>query len=139
MTDQRRREDLARDVWSMMADMVINHDRKREVAEATGISFAKTRALRRVAHRALSMGELATLLSMDPPNVTTLIDDLESAGLVRRQPHPTDRRVWLVEATAVGRRIARQADDILERPPAGLRGLSAPDLEELRRILALVG
>lgn len=139
MTDQRRREDLARDVWSMMADMVINHDRKREVAEATGISFAKTRALRRVAHRALSMGELATLLSMDPPNVTTLIDDLQAAGLVRRQPHPTDRRVWLVGATAVGRRIARQADDILERPPAGLRGLSAPDLEELRRILALVG
>ena len=139
MTDQRRREDLARDVWSMMADMVINHDRKREVAEATGISFAKTRALRRVAHRALSMGELATLLSMDPPNVTTLIDDLQAAGLVRRQPHPTDRRVWLVEATSVGRRIARQADDILERPPAGLRGLSAPDLEELRRILALVG
>ena len=139
MTDQRHSEDLAREVWSIMADMVVNHDRKREVAEATGISFAKTRALRRVAHRPLSMGELAALLSMDPPNVTTLIDDLQTAGLVRRQPHPTDRRVSLVEVTPTGRRIARQADAILDRPPAGLRGLSASDLEELRRILSLVG
>ena len=139
MTSDPRTEDLARDVWSTMADLVINHDRKREVAEATGISFAKTRALRRVAHQPLSMGELATLLTMDPPNVTTLIDDLQNAGLVQRRPHLTDRRVMLVVATAAGRRIARQADDILDRPPAGLVTLPARDLEELRRILASVG
>ena len=139
MTSNPRTEDLARDVWSTMADLVINHDRKREVAEATGISFAKTRALRRIARQPLPMGELATLLTMDPPNVTTLIDDLQDAGLVQRRPHPTDRRVMLVVATAAGRRIARQADDILDRPPAGLVALPARDLEELRRILASIG
>ena len=139
MTPGLRREELARDVWSTMADLVINHDRKREVVEATGISFAKTRALRRVSPQPLSMGELASLLAMDPPNVTTLIDDLQIAGLVRRRPHPTDRRVMLVEATATGRRIARQAEDILDRPPVGLVNLPVADLEELRRILTLVG
>ncbi len=130
--------DVAREVWSTLADLVINHDRKREVAEATGISFAKTRALRRVALEPLSMGELATLLVMDPPNVTTLVDDLQEAGLVRRQPHPSDRRVMLVVATPSGRRLAQLADDILERPPAGLVRLPVADLEELRRILTLV-
>lgn len=130
--------DLARDVWAMMADLVIDHDRKREVAEATGISFAKTRALRRVARQPLSMGELATLLTMDPPNVTTLVDDLQSAGLVRRQPLASDRRVLLVVATPAGQRIAQQANDILGRPPVGLADLATADLEELRRILTLV-
>ncbi len=139
MTDHPRPEDLARDVWSIMADLVINHDRKREVAEATGISFAKTRALRRVAHQPLSMGELASSLTMDPPNVTTLIDDLQEAGLVRRQPHPSDRRVMLVVATPAGRRIARQAEDILDRPPAGLVNLAVADLAALLSILTLGG
>ena len=52
----------------------------------------------------MPMGELAALLGMDPPNLTTVIDDLERSGLVERQAHPTDRRVKLVAATAGERR-----------------------------------
>jgi DNA-binding MarR family transcriptional regulator len=82
------------------------------------------------------MGELALLLGMDPPNVTTLVDDLQSVGLVQRQPHHADRRVMLVVATRAGAKIARQANDILERPPAGLLNLPLAELEELRRLLS---
>ena len=46
--------------------------------------------------------ELAALLAVDPPNLTPVVDDLEQAGLVERQPHPTDRRVKLVVATTEG-------------------------------------
>ena len=75
---------------------------------------------------------------MDPPNLTTLVDDLERSGLVERQPHPTDRRVKLVVATADGAARAHQAEEILERPPAGLFELPADELETLVRILARV-
>jgi len=65
-------------------------------------------------------------------------DDLESAGLAQRRPHPTDRRAKLVEATRKGKALARQADAILATPPAGLSALDADDLETLRRILTRV-
>jgi DNA-binding MarR family transcriptional regulator len=67
-----------------------------------------------------------------------LVDDLESLGLVRRRPHPTDRRAKVVEATRKGKTMARQADDILRTPPPALSDLSADDLEALQRILTTI-
>jgi DNA-binding MarR family transcriptional regulator len=84
------------------------------------------------------MRELAGLLGMDPPNLTTLVDDLESSGLVERQPHPTDRRVKLVVATPEGAALARRANKVLERPPAAIFELPVDELETLARILAQV-
>jgi DNA-binding MarR family transcriptional regulator len=131
-----RRDRAAREAWQAMADLVLNNERRREVSEQVGLSFGKIRALRRIARRPMPMSELASLLSVDPPNLTALVDDLEGAGLVERQAHPTDRRVKLVAATADGAALAHQADEILARPPAGLCALPADDLESLVRILA---
>jgi DNA-binding MarR family transcriptional regulator len=83
----------------------------------------------------MSMGELAAVLGIDPPNATTLVADMESQGLVRRRPHPTDGRAKLVEATRKGKDLARRADAILATPPPALNKLSAEDLDTLRRIL----
>jgi DNA-binding MarR family transcriptional regulator len=130
--------DAAREAWLLMSDLVLDNQRRREVADAVGISFGRARAVRRVARRPMSMGELASALGIDRPNATVVVDDLESMGLVRRQPHPTDRRTKLVEATRKGKALARRADAILATPPAALRGLDAEDLEALRRILARV-
>jgi DNA-binding MarR family transcriptional regulator len=121
-----------------MGDLVLDNQRRREVSEKVGLSFGKLRALRRIASRPMRMRELAGLLGMDPPNLTTLVDDLESSGLVERQPHPTDRRVKLVVATPEGAELARQAKKVLERPPAALFDLPVDELETLARILAQV-
>ena len=125
----------AREVWLLMSDLVLDNQRRREVADAVGISFGRTRAIRRLAKRPMSMRELAAALGIDPPNATVVIDDLESQGFVRRRPHPTDRRAKLVEATRKGKDLARRVDAILATPPAGLSALSAKDLDALRRIL----
>jgi DNA-binding MarR family transcriptional regulator len=130
---------VAREVWLLMSDLVLEHGRRREVAEAVGISFGRARAVRRLARRPMSMGELAAALGIDPPNATVVVDDLESQGLVRRRPHPTDRRAKVVEATPDGQELARRADDILGTPPAALAALGADDLAALRRILERVG
>ena len=127
--------DTARDLWLMMSDLVLENTRRREVSDALGMSFGRTRAIRRLARQPMTMRELADALGIDPPNATTLVDDLERQGLVTRQPHPTDRRAKLVEATKQGKAAARKADDILATPPPGLTALSPDDLETLRALL----
>jgi DNA-binding MarR family transcriptional regulator len=122
-----------------MSDLVLDHSRRRDVSDALGMSFGKARAVRRVARTPMSMGELAAALNIDPPNATVLVDDLEAAGLVRRRPHPTDRRAKVVEATRKGKAMARRADEILATPPPALAELDAADLDALRRILIRVG
>ena len=126
---------VSREVWRLMSDLVLDHDRRRQVSQALGMSFSRTRALRRLAHHSLSMGELAAALDIDRPNATVLVDDLETQGLVRRRPHPTDRRAKLVEATRKGKALARRADAILSTPPPELADMDAADLETLHRIL----
>src|ERR1700722_922387 len=139
MTKASARHDRsAREAWHAMAALVLDNERRREVSEQTGVTFARMRALRRIARRPMPMRELASLIGVDPPNLTAVVDDLERAGLVERQAHPTDRRVKLVVATTKGAALAQQADDILDRPPAGLLDLPADDLETLRCILARV-
>lgn len=128
----------SREVWLLMSDLVLDHERRREVSEALGISFGRARAIRRLARQPMSMGELAGALGIDPPNATVIVDDLESLGLVRRRPHPTDRRAKVVEATRKGKEMARHADTILGTPPRALSALSTDDLEALRRILESV-
>ena len=128
--------DNAREAWLLMSDLVLDNQRRRQVAAATGISFGRTRAVRRLADQPMSMRELADTLGIDPANATAVVVDLESMGLVQRRPHPTDGRVKLVEATRKGKALAKRANEILATPPPELSALSAEDLETLRRILA---
>jgi DNA-binding MarR family transcriptional regulator len=125
----------SREVWLLMSDLVLENTRRREVSEALGMSFGRTRAIRRLARAPMSMRELADALGIDPPNATVVVADLEAQGLVRRRPHPTDGRAKLVEATRKGKELARRADAILATPPPALGALGADDLQALRRIL----
>jgi DNA-binding MarR family transcriptional regulator len=126
---------LSHAVWLQLSDLVLDQGRRRQVSDELGLSFGRTRALRRLARRPLSMGELAARLGIDPPNATTLVAELESLGLVRRRPHPTDGRAKMVEATPEGLEMARRADEILATPPAALSALDDHDLQTLQEIL----
>jgi DNA-binding MarR family transcriptional regulator len=128
-------EDLARRAWRAMSDIVLDHDRKVEVAEALDLSFARVRALRRLAMEPHTLRALAERLAADPPYVTLIVDDLEKRGLVQRTPHPEDRRAKVVALTAAGRTAAARADAILDEPPAALRNAPAEDLAALLRVL----
>ena len=129
----------AREAWLLMSDLVLDNERRREVADTVGMTFGRARTIRRVARRPLSMSELAEALGIDRSNATVVVDDLEAQGYVRRRAHPTDRRAKLVEATAKGRKLARRAEAILATPPAALSTLGDDDLATLREILERVG
>jgi len=126
---------LARRAWRALSELALDRDRKVAVADALGLSWTRVLAVRRLAVEPQTQRELAERLSADPPYVTLMVDDLEKRGLVRRKPHPTDRRAKLVELTASGRAAAARADAILDEPPAELHGVPDADLEAVLRVL----
>jgi DNA-binding MarR family transcriptional regulator len=127
--------DLASRAWRAMSNVILDHDRKVAVSEALGLSFARVRTLRRLSESPQTLRQLSKSLVSDPPYVTLIIDDLEKQGLVKRTPHPEDRRAKLVQLTAAGRAAAARADAILDEPPAALRELPTEDLETLLRVV----
>jgi DNA-binding MarR family transcriptional regulator len=127
--------DIAGRVWRAMSDLVLSENRKATVAAELGLSFSRSRALRRLTGDPLTLRELAARLNADPPYVTVIVDDLEQRGLVQRTPHPHDRRAKLVQLTKAGRSVAARADAILDEPPAALRELPAAELAALARTL----
>lgn len=76
-------------------------DRMRAaLAHRAGISETDLDALEYLeAEGPLTQRDLGERLSITSGAVTMLIDRLEAAGLVRRGPHPTDRRYVLLELT----------------------------------------
>lgn len=57
----------------------------------------------------LSLGDLAGCMSFAKSNATQLVDNLESARLVKRVPDPRDRRSTLLDLTEEGHRCQESA------------------------------
>jgi DNA-binding MarR family transcriptional regulator len=53
----------------------------------------------------VTLGELSTAERVQPPTITRIANSLESAGLVRRETDPMDRRVCRVRLTSKGQRL----------------------------------
>ena len=76
----------------------LERDRLRAMlCRAAGITLSELDALEHLeADGALTQRELGQRLSLTSGGVTVLVDRLERAGWVRREPHPTDRRAVLL-------------------------------------------
>jgi DNA-binding MarR family transcriptional regulator len=129
----------ARRAWEAMRALVLDHDRRKEVSDALGMSFIRVKALRALRDAPLTLRELAANLSIDPPYATVIVDDLAQRGLVTRTVHPDDRRARLVALTADGRAAAAEARRLLGQPPAALAGLPPAQLEALATLLEALG
>jgi len=75
-------------------------------------------------------------MGIDPSTMVSLLDELESAGLAKRRPHPRDRRARQVSITPKGRRLLQRARKMaLEAEDEVLRGLTAAERRELLTLL----
>ncbi|WP_019180920.1 MarR family winged helix-turn-helix transcriptional regulator [Microbacterium yannicii] len=87
-----------------------------------------------------SQRELAEFLRLDPSQVVSLVDDLQTRGLVERRPDPADRRANVVVATDAGRALASAARESAraaeERVHAQLSDEDRQTLTDLLRALA---
>jgi DNA-binding MarR family transcriptional regulator len=110
-----------------------------ELFAANGISgpqYNILRILRGVGGDGLPCQELGSRMVTRMPDVTRLVDRLESAGLVERRRTPQDRRIVLVRLTRPGRELLAR----LDRPELDLHKqmlghLSRGELDELNRLL----
>jgi hypothetical protein len=93
-----------------------------------GLTFARYEALVLLyfARRgSLPMRVMGERLQLHPTSVTNIVDRLEADGLVKRIPHPTDRRTTL-------------ATEAVMAVDFGLRGLTDRQTEALTDLLAKV-
>ena len=85
------------------------------------------------------MSALSDELVVSPRNITTLVDALEAKGLMRRHPHPTDRRAILIELTPQGAETcAAMYTQHAEAVSELFSDLSQADQKELLRLLNLL-
>ncbi len=126
--------------WRLLVELAMETrgEWRRKVTEATGLPFSRARALWRLERGPLSLVELAHDMGIDAPAATVLINALESRGLVKRKPHPTDRRTKQVSLTAAGRRMLAMVANVTDRPPSALTDLPKGELAALRRTLGKI-
>ena len=109
--------------------------------EPLGLTWAQSRVLREVAHaeQLLRMADLATRLDVVPRSVTSMVDALEIAGLVRRDADADDRRSVRVALTGRGRGLVEQMHAARRQSAEDLFApLSAEDRVALHRLLGAV-
>ena len=123
--------------WRLMVELVMETrgEWRCKVSDATGLPFSRVRALWRLERGPRTLSELADDMGTDAPAATVLINALEERSLVKRTPHPTDRRAKLVSLTAAGRRMVDIVEKITDQPPDALESLPTEELKRLRRTL----
>jgi DNA-binding MarR family transcriptional regulator len=114
-----------------------SHTRVAEALQSIGLTPALFGVLNVLAARdGAIQQELGSAMGIDPSTMVQLIDELESAGLAKRRPHPRDRRARQVSITPKGRRLLQRARKLaLEAEDEVLGGLTAAERRELLRLL----
>jgi MarR family transcriptional regulator, 2-MHQ and catechol-resistance regulon repressor len=83
---------------------------------------------------------LATKLLVSPSNLTTVIDNLERDGLVRRERDAVDRRVSITSLTAAGEaRVAEFFPQHVQRLARAMSGLDHTEQAALARLCKKLG
>jgi DNA-binding MarR family transcriptional regulator len=106
-----------------------------------GLTPAQERALRLITRddEPPRMTELADRLGIVPRSLTTVIDALEEAGLVRREVDPRNRRAILLSLTEHGTAVRDELREARRRAAEDLfASLSAEDRKTLASLLALL-
>jgi DNA-binding MarR family transcriptional regulator len=121
-------------VTSLMRAHQIALARVEAVLKPYAVTFARYEVLMLLyfsRRSSLPMALIGERLQVHPTSVTNAVDRLQAAGLVRRTPHPGDRRSTVVELLPAGRELAEAAtadlnDQVFAAPwisPGAVRSL----------------
>ena len=99
--ERRRLPPLLRRAWYSL-----NQAFRRRIAhlDITPDQFTVLRTLLESDPAGVTQRDLAQFMTSDPNTVGSLLERMESAGLVVRKPHEKDRRAHRIQLTASGRR-----------------------------------
>jgi DNA-binding MarR family transcriptional regulator len=135
------RDDRWMDAWLLF---LRTHTRLWDLLEAQmrrdhGLTMARYDVLAHLDMAAgrLGLSELAEAIALSPSGLSKLLDRMDAAGLIRRDPDPDDARAAFAAITPRGRALVRRAR---EGHHAALRrtfglALSARDVADLTRVM----
>jgi DNA-binding MarR family transcriptional regulator len=86
-----------------------------------------------------AIAEMITVFGLRGSTATSVLDRMESRGLIARRLNPDDRRSFLLELTAEGKRLAEEVQvrvEALERAIA--RRVTRQDEEGLRAVMEAI-
>jgi DNA-binding MarR family transcriptional regulator len=109
-----------------------------EALRPFGLTFARYEALVLLTFSragSLPLGKMGERLMIHPTSVTNIVDRLEAQALVRRVPHPTDRRTTLCEITDAGRALVDEATRAVTAIDLGISGLDEAQVDQLTDLL----
>lgn len=119
-------------VVSVMRGWQLLQARANDLLRPFGLTFARYQVLGLLrAGDQLPLGQVGARLWITPGTVTSSVDRLEGAGLIRRLPHPDDGRAVLAEITAEGQRIFDGAVDALNVNLFSTVPLSQSELDQV--------
>jgi DNA-binding MarR family transcriptional regulator len=84
-----------------------------------------------------SVADVQKAFGLRPSTLTNALDRLERRGFLRRRPNPSDRRTFLLELTAAGRRAAREVVSLVDTLEARVAAqVSARQLAAFHAVIA---
>src|ERR1700733_12285385 len=111
--------------------------RVEQNARGSGLTRSQWQVLTYLAqNEGINQARLAELIEIEPITLGRLVDKLETLRLIKRNPHPTDRRRWLLHLMPAARSKLRQAGEFgdVTRGEA-LAGVSEQDRQHLLKTL----
>ncbi len=123
---------LSRATWAMN-NSVNRMLRENGMGEISAAYFAVLQALWE--KDGMSITDLGEKAQLEKSTMTSLLDRMEGAGLVKREDHPTDRRAYRICLTSRGRELEKKLDEVVARAYGHLtRGIPEGDLETSSRV-----
>lgn len=108
--------------------------------ERHGLTVPKLRTLHFLsAHGPLRVGELLARTSLEAPTMSRILNELQSARLVRRKKMTDDSRSFEIALTPAGTKLMAELTPFLaEVEKLQLEGIDRQDADRLRALLATV-
>jgi len=128
-------------ITSLMRAQQIVLARVEAVLKPHGITFARYEVLMLLyfsRRHSLPMTFIGERLQVHPTSVTNAVDRLQTAALVRRAPHPHDRRSTIVELLPAGREVAEAATADLNDQVFGAPWIEPTAINDLVEVITQI-
>jgi DNA-binding MarR family transcriptional regulator len=122
---------LLHDVARLLKKRLEQHSRR------SGLTRSQWQVLTYLAqNEGINQKGLAELLDIEPITLGRIVDKLEALRLIKRNPHPTDRRRWLLHLMPAARSKLQQAGEYGDATRSeALAGVSEEDRQHLLKTL----
>ena len=85
------------------------------------------------------VGELVAVFGLRGSTATSVLDRMEERDLIERRDNPEDRRSFLLDLTAGGRKLADDVEKFVQKLENGIqRRVTAADEEGFRTVMAAI-